>query len=63
LVRHREGTGQVKDGAEAIVVVMGESLRGRAETTTSAEALLTLSQELKQAVSEFRLGEAEGKKG
>ena len=62
LVRHREGTGQVKDGAEEIVVVMGESLRGRAGTTASAEALLTLSHELKQAVSQFRLGEAEGKK-
>jgi methyl-accepting chemotaxis protein len=55
VIRQREGTAQVKSSADEIVRVVNESLRGRAETTQSAEALLKLSQELKEAVAAFRL--------
>jgi methyl-accepting chemotaxis protein len=58
IVRQREGTAQVKASADEIVNVVNESLEGRAETTSSAEALLTLSQELREAVSSFRVGAA-----
>ncbi len=58
IVRQREGTAQVKASADEIVHVVNESLEGRAETTSSAEALLTLSQELRDAVSLFRIDTA-----
>ena len=59
VVRQREGTAQVKLGADEIVRVVNESLRGRAETTRSAESLLQLSQDMKTAVSEFRVSRSE----
>ena len=58
--RQREGTSQVKSSADEIVRVVGESLRGRAETTGSAEALLKLSQDLKESISVFRLHSISG---
>ncbi len=58
VARQREGTAQVKSSADEIVRVVNESLDGRAETTSSAEALLQLSQDLKGAVSVFRLSNA-----
>ncbi len=58
--RQREGTAQVKSSADEIVRVVGESLRGRAETTGSAEALLKLSQDLKESISVFRLHSISG---
>jgi len=58
--RQREGTSQAKSSADEIVRVVNESLRGRAETTRSAEALLQLSQDLKEAVSVFRVTTAHG---
>lgn len=60
VVRQREGTSQVKSSADEIVRVVGESLRGRAETTGSAEALLKLSQDLKESISVFRLHSISG---
>lgn len=55
VARQREGTGQVKASADEIVRVVNESLKGRAEATRSAEGLLQLSQDLKDAASTFRL--------
>jgi methyl-accepting chemotaxis protein len=55
VARQREGTGQVKSSADEIVRVVNESLKGRAEATRSAEGLLQLSQDLKDAASTFRL--------
>jgi methyl-accepting chemotaxis protein len=51
----REGTAQAKTNADEIVRVVNESLKGRVETTRAAEALLSLSQELKDAASFFKL--------
>ena len=50
----------MKSSADEIVRVVGESLRGRAETTGSAEALLKLSQDLKESISVFRLQSSAG---
>jgi len=57
VARQREGTSQVKSSADEIVRVVNESLHGRAETTNNAEALLQLSQNLKETVTVFRLEE------
>ena len=54
VAKQREGTTQVKSSADEIVRVVNESLTGRAETTRSAEGLLQLSQDLKDAMSAFR---------
>lgn len=62
VVRQREGTSQVKSSADEIVRVVNESLRGRADTTSSAESLLKLSQDLKEAVSVFRLDAGDGRR-
>jgi methyl-accepting chemotaxis protein len=59
VARQREGTAQVKASADEIVRVVNESLEGRAETTSSAESLLSLSQDLKQSVSVFRVNKGE----
>jgi methyl-accepting chemotaxis protein len=53
--QQREGTGQVKSAADEIVRVVNSSLDGTAQITRSAEALLTLSHELKSEAGAFRL--------
>ena len=53
--RHQEGTSQAKGAADEVVRAVNESLTGSAATTRSAESLLQLSHELKQAVQAFRV--------
>lgn len=53
--RHQEGTSQAKVAADEIVRAVNDSLLGSAATTRSAESLLQLSHELKQAIQLFRV--------
>jgi methyl-accepting chemotaxis protein len=53
--RHQEGTSQAKVAADEIVRAVNDSLTGSAATTRSAESLLQLSHELKQAIQVFRI--------
>jgi methyl-accepting chemotaxis protein len=55
--RHQQGTNQAKTAADEVVRAVNESLTGSAATTRSAEALLQLSHELRQATAAFRVSE------
>ena len=53
--KQQNGTSQVKASADEIVRAINETLKGRAEATRSAEGLLQLSQDLREAAASFRL--------
>lgn len=54
-----EGTSQVKSAADEIVRAVNDALAGAAASTESAETLLELSHELRQAAEAFRLSPGE----